>query len=249
MKIIAVLRGLIAGLIITINCLIFPIFILMFYGITRLIPFKKLRRRCDQKLQNSPNIWTLGNNLALLISGYRIKPTQWPNALKEDKPYLVIANHQTWIDIIILYQVFNFKIPALKFFMKKELLWRLPVAGLTCKALGYPFMQRSTRHELRKNPSLKGKDVETTRRACQKFKTISSSLMNFVEGTRFSKAKKERQKSPYKNLLKPKAGGISIVLTEMQDTLESIIDVTIVYNTKNLKLWSFLTGGYNDYSY
>jgi hypothetical protein len=36
--------------------------------------------------------------------------------------------------------------------------------------------------------------------------------MNFVEGTRFTPAKHAAQRSPYKHLLKPKAGGLAMAL-------------------------------------
>ena len=42
--------------------------------------------------------------------------------------YLVLANHQSWVDIAVLQRIFHRKIPFLKFFIKKELLW-LPILG------------------------------------------------------------------------------------------------------------------------
>jgi 1-acyl-sn-glycerol-3-phosphate acyltransferase len=58
---------------------------------------------------------------------------------------------------------------------------------------------------------------------------IPVSVMNFVEGTRFTPTKHEQQGSPFANLLKPKAGGIAFVLDAMGPALHSILDVTIVY--------------------
>lgn len=66
--------------------------------------------------------------------------------------------------------------------------------------------------------------------------------MNFVEGTRFTKEKHSRQKSPFKNLLKPKAGGIAFVLNAMGGQLHQLIDVTIFYPDKTPTFWDFVNG-------
>jgi hypothetical protein len=55
------------------------------------------------------------------------------------------------------------------------------------------------------------------------------SVMNFVEGTRFTPAKHDAQASPYRHLLRPRAGGLAFVLDAMGDALHAILDVTIVY--------------------
>jgi len=46
------------------------------------------------------------------------------------------------VDILVLEKVFNRKVPMLKFFIKKELLWTLPVAGWAAWLLDFPFMER-----------------------------------------------------------------------------------------------------------
>jgi hypothetical protein len=53
--------------------------------------------------------------------------------------------------------------------------------------------------------------------------------MNFVEGTRLTEDKRSRQQSPYAHLLKPKAGGMALVLDAMGEALHSVLDVTIAY--------------------
>src|SRR5690606_6075632 len=62
-----------------------------------------------------------------------------------------------------------------------------------------------------------------------RFRDIPVSVMNFVEGTRFTEAKHGLQSSPYRHLLKPRAGGVAFVLDAMGDGLHSILDVTLVY--------------------
>ena len=124
--------------------------------------------------------------------------------------YLVVSNHQTWVDILVLQRIFHRRIPFLKFFLKKELFW-FPVMGQAWWALDFPFMKRYTRRFLEKNPHLRGRDLAVTRKACEKFKTIPVSVVN-CRGTRFTPKKHDRQGSPYRNLLKPRAGGIAFVI-------------------------------------
>jgi 1-acyl-sn-glycerol-3-phosphate acyltransferase len=145
------------------------------------------------------------------------------------------------VDILVLQRIFHRKIPFLKFFIKKELLW-LPILGQAWWAMGFPFVKRYTKSDLQKNPHLKGKDLAITRKACQKFKTNPISIMNFVEGTRFTNEKQRRQQSPYSHLLKPKAGGIALVLSSMGEQIQRVLDVTIVYPDGVTNFWAFLCG-------
>jgi 1-acyl-sn-glycerol-3-phosphate acyltransferase len=161
--------------------------------------------------------------------------------LKLHEWYLVIANHQSWVDILVLQKVFHRKIPMLKFFIKKELIW-FPILGQAWWALEFPFIKRYSRSFLEKHPHLKGKDIEITRKACEKFETMPVAVMNFVEGTRFTREKHKTQQSPYINLLRTKAGGIAHVLGVMGDRLHSILDVTIVYPHGQKSFWSYVCG-------
>ncbi len=150
------------------------------------------------------------------------------NDLRYKGWYLVLSNHQSWVDIPVLQKTFNKRIPFLKFFLKQQLIW-VPLLGLAWWALDFPFMKRHTKAFLEKHPEFKGKDLETTRIACEKFRHVPVSVMNFVEGTRFNETKRDQQQSPFIHLLRPKAGGVAFVLNAMGDILQSIIDVTIVY--------------------
>jgi 1-acyl-sn-glycerol-3-phosphate acyltransferase len=155
--------------------------------------------------------------------------------------YLVIANHQSWVDIFVLQYIFHRQIPFLKFFIKQELFW-FPVMGLAWWALDFPFMKRYSKAYLKRHPEMRGKDLETTRQACEKFKDNPTSVINFVEGTRLTSARHKRQNSPYQRLLKPKAGGIALVLGAMGHMLNSIVDVTICYPHGSPTFWGFLCG-------
>ncbi len=156
--------------------------------------------------------------------------------------YLLNCNHQTWVDIPILQRLFIGQIPFVKFFLKQELIW-VPLMGLAWWALDFPFMKRYSSAHLKKHPELRGKDMETTRRACARFKHQPTTIMNFLEGTRFTPAKHDQQQSPYTHLLKPKAGGIAFVLSAMGGQIRSMIDVTIAYHDKKIGMWDLLSGG------
>jgi len=172
--------------------------------------------------------WVVMNTLnQKLFTKFEIQVTGL-EALNKKDWYLVLANHQSWVDILVLQRTLHGHIPFLKFFLKKELIY-VPILGLAWWALDFPFMKRYSQSFLRKNPHLKGKDLETTRKACAKFKQTPVSVMSFIEGTRYTQEKHNKQNSPFKHLLKPKAGGIAFVLDAMGEHLNTIVDVTIYY--------------------
>src|SRR5690606_15139227 len=149
-------------------------------------------------------------------------------ALQADGHYLVLANHQSWVDIVVLQKVFNRRIPLMRFFLKRQLIW-VPLLGLAWWALDFPFMGRHTPKQIARRPELAGRDIAATRRACEKFREIPVAIMNFVEGTRFTPTKHAAQGAPYRHLLKPKSGGVAFVLDAMGEGLHAILDVTIAY--------------------
>jgi 1-acyl-sn-glycerol-3-phosphate acyltransferase len=186
------------------------------------------RRLCDRMLMRIAESWVGVNSLMIRTLTHTRIVVHSSAPLSHTGHYLVLANHQSWVDIPILQAIFNRRIPLLRFFLKSQLIW-VPLLGLAWWALDFPFMKRYSREKLLKQPELAGRDVETTRRACEKFRGIPISILNFAEGTRFSVLKHDRQQSPYRNLLKPKAGGVAFVLETMGDALHSILDVTITY--------------------
>lgn len=215
-----------------------PIFTFSFL---KLIPIAPWQTFISYFIDSCATAWVTLNNVNQRLTSN----TQWDVAgvetLQLKDWYLVIANHRSWVDILVLQRVFNRKIPFLKFFLKKELIW-VPFLGLAWWALDFPFMQRYKKSFLAKNPHLKGKDLETTRKACEKFQFKPVSVMNFVEGTRFTDGKHAHQKSPFEHLLKPKAGGIAFVLDAMQSNLHKIVDVTIYYPQGIPSFWEFVCG-------
>lgn len=220
-----------------------PIFIAAI--IKLIIPIKPFRKVCDTVLNWLANNWIGVNNVVqATFCNIRWHVFGLEN-LKLNDWYLVVANHQSWVDILVLQKVFYRKIPFLKFFLKQELFW-VPVLGQAWWALDYPFMKRYSSSFLKKHPHLKGKDLEITKKACEKFKNIPVSVMNFVEGTRFNTKKHQQQQSPFDNLLKPRAGGIAYVLGAMGPMLNSFLDVTIAYPQGAQSFWDYLCGKVTD---
>ncbi|MBH3428476.1 acyltransferase [Pseudomonas alkylphenolica] len=173
-------------------------------------------------------------------------PTRWDirgvERLRTDTSYLCVSNHQTWVDIPALIESLNRRTPFFKFFLKKELIW-VPLLGLAWWGLDYPFMKRYSKAFLEKHPELKGKDLEITKAACELFKRQPVTVVNYLEGTRFTEAKRQEQQSPYRHLLKPKAGGVAFVLAALGEQLDALLDVTIVYpGEKAPGFWDLLNG-------
>lgn len=160
---------------------------------------------------------------------YRVRGT-----LSKNDWYLIVANHLSYLDIILLIEFAAFRIPAPKFFLKQQLIW-LPFVGLAAWALDMPFMRRYSAAYLAKHPHKRGTDIETTKRYCAKFKHTPTTVINFVEGTRFTPAKSKAKKSSYQHLLPPKAGGIAFTLATMGELFTNILDISLLYpeNTKH----------------
>ena len=217
-----------------------PLFILAV--VKAVVPLESWRRRCNRILNAIAENWIWVNNLnQRLVVGNTRWDVQGVETLERSEWYLVLANHQSWVDILVLQRIFHRKIPFLKFFIKKELIW-LPILGQAWWAMDFPFVKRYSKSYLQKKPHLKGKDIEITRKACKKFKKIPISIMNFVEGTRFTNAKHRKQQSPYDHLLRPKAGGIAFVLGSMGKQIHRVLDVTIVYPDGVSSFWALLCG-------
>ena len=233
------LRGALSVLIYAVNTIFWTTLLFIAAFLKLIMPFWK--KHYNRLLNWIADKWIFFNTInQKLMNNIRWEVKGLEN-LRPDGWYLVVANHQSWTDILVLQRIFHRKIPFLKFFLKKELIW-VPFLGLAWWALDFPFMKRYSKAFLDKYPHLKGKDIEITKKACEKFKTIPVSVMNFVEGTRFTSEKHRRQKSPYANLLNPKAGGVAFVLAAMGEQLHKIVNVTIVYPDETKSFWDFLCG-------
>lgn len=206
-----------------------------------LLPSRRLRRAADPMLTGIAESW-IAVNSGLLDRFTRTRvEVELDAALRPDGHYLMLANHQSWVDIVVMQKVFNRRIPFMRFFLKRQLIW-VPLLGLAWWALDFPFMGRHTKTQIARRPELAGRDMAATRRACEKFRSIPVSIVNFVEGTRFTPAKHARQAPGYRHLLKPKSGGVAFVLDAMGTGLHAILDVTIAYPGGRPTLADLLAG-------
>lgn len=212
---------------------------LLFIGLLKLFPNQRWQAFCTAIVDQLVMCWldinngyiNLSLNINWQIAGLEnLSLKQW---------YLVVANHQSWADIVILQHLFNRKIPVLKFFIKDQLKW-VPLLGFAWWAMGCPYMKRYSKDYLLKNPHKKGKDLIAAKKALELFNQKPAAVMNFIEGTRFTQKKKISQESPYQFLLKPKAGGLSLVISAMSEKINNILEVTIIYNKPHNSLWNFL---------
>jgi len=245
MKIINLLKGLFSITFASINLIFWGSLILFFAFLKIIIPIEGPRNFFSKILIGLGNCWIKGNNFNMALTQNIIWKVEGLESLKLDEWYMVISNHQSWTDILVLQKIFLGKIPFLKFFLKQELIW-VPILGPCWWALDFPFMKRYSKEFLEKNPHLRGKDLETTKMACEKFKKMPISIMNFVEGTRFTKQKHTKKKSPYKNLLSPKAGGVGFLISAMGDYIHKLINVTIYYPNSRKNLWHLFFGKINE---
>lgn len=207
-----------------------------------LLPGQALKAASSRGVMWLAETWAELNKLIFAS----LLPTQWDirgsAELRQTTSYLVISNHQSWVDIPALIQAFNRKTPYFKFFLKQQLIW-VPLLGLAFWALDYPFMKRYSKAFLAKHPQLKGQDLAITKRACEKFKALPVTVVNYLEGTRFTPAKHAQQGSPYSYLLKPKAGGVAFVLAALGEQVDAVLDVTVVYPSARIPgFWDLISG-------
>ena len=198
-----------------------------------MLPFGAVRRGADRVLNALAEGWIAVNGWWMALVQRMHWDVQGLEGLRRKGWYLVSSNHQSWVDILVLQKVFHRRVPFLKFFLKRQLLY-VPVMGLAWWALDFPFMKRRT--------GSRAADLATARKACEKFRQIPTSVMNFLEGTRFSMAKHDAQQSPYRHLLKPKVGGLATALSAMGERFDALLDVTIVYPGGVPTFWDLLSG-------
>lgn len=203
-----------------------PLYIVTFIKI--ILPIPAVRRRLSSVLTALAENW-IGVNNALLALFHRI---QWDvrglEGLRRDRWYLVISNHVSGADIPVLQRVFHRRIPFLRFFLKQELFWA-PVLGIAWWALDFPFMQRHSAATLAKHPEKRRQDRDAVRRSCARFRSMPTSILNYVEGTRITPDKHGATHSPYVHLLPPKAGGVAYAIDAMGAMFTSLLDVTLLY--------------------
>jgi 1-acyl-sn-glycerol-3-phosphate acyltransferase len=209
-------------------------------GLVKLLTFGRARGRVILVLAWFGERWVRANDRifdALLDTEWRLEGFE---GLRRDAHYLVISNHVSWVDIFAVFRALHGRAPFVRFFLKHTLIW-FPIVGQACWALEFPFMRRYSPEYLKQHPEKRGRDLETTRRACRRYRHLPVTILNYVEGTRFTRDKHEDQQSPYRHLLRPRVGGIGFVIASLAEQLDSVVDVTIVYPRRDVTMWDFVT--------
>jgi 1-acyl-sn-glycerol-3-phosphate acyltransferase len=241
----APIKGFVASLILIVNTIFCCLCIYVFAILKFVLPVPAVAAWCRRCMVWIGETWISINSLEADL----IHKIDWDiegiAGLDRDQSYLISANHQSWVDIVVLQHVFNRRIPFLRFFLKRELIY-VPFMGLVWWAMDYPFMRRYSKEYLEKHPEMRGRDLETTRKACERFRGLNISVLNFLEGTRLTEEKLQKSRSPYRHLLPPKTGGIAFVLQSMGSQFDSLLDVTIFYPEGKPTLWGLLSGQVNE---
>lgn len=236
-----IVKGVVTCALLLLNTSIGIVPILLLGILKALIPQPTLRACCGAGVRRCARVWASVNRFILHSS----LPTKWEvsgrECFRSERSTLVVCNHQSWVDIPSLLELMLDKTPFFTFFLKKQLIW-LPFIGLACWALDYPFMRRHSREAIARNPALAGEDLATTRRACDAIRGRPVSVVNYLEGTRFTQAKHQEQQSPYRYLLRPKAGGAAFTLAAMSGQIQTVLDVTLYYPDGTPNFWQFISG-------
>ena len=109
-----------------------------------LLPIRSVRHVLSQWMPWFGESWIGVNNWLI----EHLTPTRWvisgDAAFSQARRYLVLSNHQSWVDIPVLQRVLNRRVPFQRFFLKDSLFW-VPVLGLVWWALDFPFMKRASK--------------------------------------------------------------------------------------------------------
>jgi len=235
------LKGILPFLVVAGNLIFWigPLFVLALLKL--LFPVQKIQAFCYRMMTRiySVAVW-IDDQLLWRVMGLRME-VRGLEYLSPNKLYLVLANHQSWADIFILQSLLNSKAPIPKFIFKRQLLF-MPVVGLICWAYDFPAVSRYTKEEFVKRPYRKGQDRKSLETALLQFHKTPGSIVNFAEGTRYASLKARHRQSPYRFLLPPKVGGLTVILQSMGDQLHQILDLTLAYECPQFNFWDFLCG-------
>lgn len=215
-------------LLISINTLINAIPILLLSIVRPLLPFKSVQYAIERSNNFIYHFW-MDINSAIMLLTCKIKFTvKGMEQVNVKHSCFIVSNHLSWADIFMICHLFGHRIPITKFFLKHSLVY-IPVIGLVCLGLGMPFLRRYSKKELLKNPKLKGKDVQSTLKACRRLVIAPSTLVNFAEGTRCTAQKQKAANSPYRHLMPPKAASLAVALGQVGHEIDCLINLTLSY--------------------
>ncbi|MGF1754788.1 acyltransferase [Vibrio makurazakiensis] len=215
-------------LFVTLNTAITALVVSVFALIKLILPFSVVQTACTRLANKQFWLWATLNLWMLNVNNDIKWEIEGGDELSLQEWYLMMSNHLSWADIVIVSSVLKDKIPMTKFFLKHDLLY-VPFVGLACWGLDMPFMKRHSREYLLRHPERRNDDFDAIQKACKKFQKAPTTLVNFVEGTRASQEKMATAKTPYQHLLKPKTGGLAFALSAMGPILDGVVDITLAY--------------------
>lgn len=235
------LKGLVSVLLLILTTLFWGIPLIALTLVKLVTPGRRLRRLVLRGLNEVALNW-VGSNLWWMRRWLRPRlDIHLPEGLSREQWWLVLSNHRSWTDIFLLFFALHRRIPMPHFFVKRQLIW-IPIVGLAFWAMEFPMLRRLSREQRERHPHLARRDREATERMCRHARERPIAIYNFVEGTRFTPAKHAAQASPYRHLLRPRAGGIAQVLGLLGDHLGGILDVTLRYDNPRPTFWGYLCG-------
>lgn len=161
--------------------------------------------------------------------------TKHQDLIPQNTPYIIVANHYSWLDILVLYAtVFNAR-QAFVFVMKRSLI-KLPMIGIICWGLGHPLLYRG---------GARRKNLALLKAAAKKMVTYRHGMMIFPEGTRYTKV--DKKPKSYQKLLTPRTVGFEVLMKELGPTVP-VLDVTLVYSDHEHSIMDFLAGKFGHVS-
>jgi 1-acyl-sn-glycerol-3-phosphate acyltransferase len=204
-----------------------------------LIPFsRKGFRRFNRWAANTWWGWCV--SLAKIFHGTRVKMTG--DQVPANENAIVIANHQQMPDItyLMFFAKEKHSLGDLKW-MVKDVIKYVPGVGWGMVFLDCIFVKRDW-----------AKDQASVERVFSKFidENIPLWLVSFVEGTRFTPAKREKGRkyaekkgmSLPRNVLMPRTKGFTASVQGLREHLDAVYDVTIGYEDGVPTLWQYTRG-------
>ena len=145
------LKGVVTISLMTLNVIAWCTLLFTLALLKLLVPIPAWRRWASRGMTGLAEGWIGTNNALFRLMHAMPLDTRGLEGLSTRDWYLVVSNHRSWVDILVLQAVFNRRIPFLKFFLKTQLIW-VPFLGIAWWALDFPFMRRHTSAYLAKHP-------------------------------------------------------------------------------------------------
>ncbi|WP_340638171.1 1-acyl-sn-glycerol-3-phosphate acyltransferase [Salinicola tamaricis] len=145
------LKGLVSVLLLIANTLLWGLPLIALTAIKLVTPTRRARLYVLGGLHWLALAWIRTNNVWIR---HWVRPRihhELPEGLSPAQWWLVIANHRSWTDIIVMLYVLTDRLPMPKFFLKRELIL-VPIVGLAWWALEFPSCAATAESAWRATP-------------------------------------------------------------------------------------------------